>query len=533
MNQQQTLTIPRTKELDRAETDSLIAVSNDLILKAQWPRLAINEQRLVLYMLALIEKQDQDFQTYKISVRELVNILGITNKDIYREFDKATDGLMTKVIKWLEPEYQDLIKVTWCYYARLAESRGYVELAFAPELKPFLLALKGHFTIYELRAVIRLKNHYSLRVYQFLKFNQGMARRDGRTSATVSLDWLKEYLGANTDGYKSFGPFKQKVLTPAQKDIQEKTDLMFEYKPIKEGRRVQLIEFFWQVNPDYDQMELPFKPPVEHGTTQPDLPEPPKGSLPPSDEITARLQALGFDDARKVRVHLSDEDWHIALADLDYHTQQKSKSGQEVSSPGGWLRTRLKLSQPSEPYKPTQAYQKHREKEQAEQARAKRQTARQAQRKKQEAERRQTEQRLNERITAKLQTLTKAEHDKLFQEATAKAQDILPEYSPPLDEQTEAARQKLDHLPLNEHEKLQRKAKAEIQKHLAETGSTLDPDSRAGQTVIQNRMLQIVAREYDLNLPSRVRHDEQIERTTESMLRNLVQEKYSLTGEKA
>ena len=53
------------QSLDEAEAHSLITTSNDLLVKAQWPRLTINEQRLVLYMLALVEKWDEDFKTYK------------------------------------------------------------------------------------------------------------------------------------------------------------------------------------------------------------------------------------------------------------------------------------------------------------------------------------------------------------------------------------------------------------------------------------------------------------------------------------
>jgi len=527
MNQHNTLMSPQRTELDRAETDSLIAVSNDLILKAQWPRLAINEQRLVLYMLALIEKQDQDFQTYKISVRELVNILGITNKDIYREFDKATDGLMTKVIKWLEPEYQDLIKVTWCYYARLAESRGYVELAFAPELKPFLLALKGHFTIYELRAVIRLKNHYSLRIYQFLKFNQGMARRDGRTSATVTLDWLKDYLGANTDGYKAFGPFRQKVLTPSLKDIREKTDLLFDYTPVKEGRRVQKIQFFWRINPDYDQMELAFTPPVEHQAPPLDLPEPPKASLPVSDKITARLQELGFDDWQKIRGRLTDEDWQQALDDLEYNQKNTDRN---IKSPGGWLRTRINITKPGAPYEPSQPFQKHLKQENTRRERARKQARSEAKRKAEEARAEEFHRILNERITAKIQSLSKTADRDLRRKAEQEAQTQVPHPTPDTADQLDAARQKLESLSKTEQNKVKRKATAEIQKHLKETESTLSLSGPAGIQVLKNRTLQIVARDYPLESPAEKRYQEQLKQTTERILRELVRKKYKITG---
>ena len=350
--------------LDKKDANALIAVSNDLLNKAQWPRLSINEQRLILYILALVEKKDEDFKRYRISIQELKNAIGTKTKNAYTRFDEATDALMGKIIRWLDPEYEDLIKVTWCCYARLSPGRGFVELEFHPELKPFLLALKGNFTMYELRAVIRLQSHYSLRIYQFLKFNQGIAKRDGRRSATVSVEWMKQYLDISSDQYKQYGHFKSKVLKLARKDIEEKTDLLFHFVEHKESRKVTHLEFFWSKNPAYEQQELPFKPPVEHQPQPPQAPSQHKELPLPADGISSRLQELGFDDWRKIRNRLSDKDWKIAFADLDFEIQRKARSGQHLSNPGGWLRSRIRLSRDGEPYNPSNFYQANRQREQ-------------------------------------------------------------------------------------------------------------------------------------------------------------------------
>jgi len=356
--------IEKKPKLDIAEAQSLIAMSNDLILKSQWPRLTINEQRLILYMLALVEKGDDDFKTYKVSVQELGNILGVKHKDLYAQFDQATDGLMGKIIRWIEAPYtqdETLRKVTWCSSAGLTKGQGFVEISFNPHLKPFLLALKGRFTLYELRAVIRLQNHYSLRLYQFLKYNEGMARRTHDKSITVSLEWLKEYLDADNPSYARYGSFRQKVLLPSQKDLEKNTDLLFDFTSIKTSRKVTSLEFIWKHNPDYDQQIMPFmKAPL------------PQEQAPPehiSDGIGNQLQTLGFDDWQKIRDTFTDQDWQLAFDDLEYN--QKT-TDQNIKSPGGWLRARLKSSQPGQPYQPSQAYQKHQKKEHAKHAKVRR-----------------------------------------------------------------------------------------------------------------------------------------------------------------
>jgi len=381
--------MPMKKVLNKAKATDLIAISNDLINKAQWPRLSINQQRLVLYMLALVEKDDKDFQMYRISIKELANIIGLKHKDPYQQFDQATDGLMGKILKWIEAPFTEdetLCKVAWCSSARLIKGRGYVELSFDPHLKPFLLALKGNFTRYELRSVIRLKNHYSLRIYQFLKYNQGIATRDHRESIIVPLNWLKEYLDANTPGYCNFGPFRRYVLEPTQRDIKKQTDILFEFNPIKVSRRVEHIQFFWKKNPDYHPKlinvdkwiwkEEP-SPSSEHlsrtPASEPIESSPPQlepSHEPVSDEIEKKLQELGFDDWQKIRNRLSDEDWKIAFADLDFEIQRKAKSGQHLANPGGWLRSRIRLSRAGESYKSSKLYQKNRQEAQAKKATA-------------------------------------------------------------------------------------------------------------------------------------------------------------------
>lgn len=238
-----------------------IATSNDLLVGAQWPHLAINEQRLILYMLSMIKRSDKDFQTYRISVRELGNVLGLKRKDLYGEFDRAAEGLMQKTINFIDPEYtksKKEVRVAWCSSASRIRGEGLVEMRFDPALKPFLLALKGNFTIWgDRRSIIRLKSHYSLRIYQFIKYNQGLANVDGRKSATVELSWLRDFLAIPEEKYRLFGHFKSRVLVPAQKDIRQKTDIDFDFKQIKKGRKVHEIQFFWKVNKRHSQMELP------------------------------------------------------------------------------------------------------------------------------------------------------------------------------------------------------------------------------------------------------------------------------------
>jgi len=235
------------------ETADIIITSDDFI-EAQWPRLTVSERRVVLYLLALVEKEDSDFEFYRIPVRKLGEILRSEDKNLCKEFDKAADGLMKKIITWSEPENQKKQhRAAWCAYAALSKEEGFAEISYAPQLKPFLLSLRENFTPHELSAVIRLRNHYSLKIYRLLKYN----RSNTDKSLTVSLDQLKEYLGINPGEYNHFGHFKTKVIVPAQKDISEKTDIKFSFEQIKENRKIRYIRFLLENNPAYKEPDPP------------------------------------------------------------------------------------------------------------------------------------------------------------------------------------------------------------------------------------------------------------------------------------
>lgn len=306
-----------------------LATSNELLIDAQWPPLKISEQRLVLYMLSLIQRDDKDFRTYRISLRELNNIMeGSDRKDLYARVDEATDGLLTKVIRWVDPTKNEggLEKACWCSSASIVPGKGYVEICFDPKLKPFLLALKGNFTTWgEAKAVLRLRNHYSLRLYQFIKYNQGFAKVDGRKSVIVELAWLRHYLSIAADTYRLYGHLRSKVIMPAQKDIAAKTDVEFEFIPLKRGRKVEQIEFRWTINRRFDQLELPGFAPTGGESTLEDILTLEFGISPP-----AQVKEL----VRK----FSDDHIRESLAVARDYIKKLKKKGKDVESVGGIAR---------------------------------------------------------------------------------------------------------------------------------------------------------------------------------------------------
>lgn len=68
---------------------------------------------------------------------------------------------------------------------------------------------------------------------------------DNRFRKTWSIDLadLKALLNCNAERYKQFKFFNAEILKKCHKELCEKTDISFEYKPIKRGRTVSAVEF--------------------------------------------------------------------------------------------------------------------------------------------------------------------------------------------------------------------------------------------------------------------------------------------------
>lgn len=214
--------------------DQDLVVKSNKLNEARY-RLTTQEQRIILTMLAQIKKNDKDFKEYSFTVKEFVDLVGITGKGSYGYLKKITASLRNKGFTIHEPDGD--LQVGWLDSVKYYDNEGRFELAFSPKLKPYLLALKKEFTRYQLHNVIRLKSSYSVRIYELLKQYQSIQHR------IFDLNELRSILGIPEDSLKLYGDFKRRVLETAHKELAN-SDILFEYTPIKKVRKVVAVRFY-------------------------------------------------------------------------------------------------------------------------------------------------------------------------------------------------------------------------------------------------------------------------------------------------
>ena len=210
-----------------------VVTKSNILIEANY-KLTITEQKIVLFLVSKIRKDDDDFKTYILPIKQFYELLGYKGNPKYSEMKKITKNLIGKVIEIKEGK--KLKQMSWLSYVEYNENDGSVNLSFDPRLKPYLLQLKREFTSYKLKNVMELKSGYSIRIYEVLKKWQTIKEVE------IPLKELREMVGV-TDTYREYHNFKKRVLTTAQNEIEEKTDISFEYKEIKMGKRVVSIRF--------------------------------------------------------------------------------------------------------------------------------------------------------------------------------------------------------------------------------------------------------------------------------------------------
>ena len=211
----------------------LVAKDNNLI-EAKY-RLSIQEQRLMAIMVSDIHPEDKDFKKYKYKIKDILEWLNIEDGGYYKKLRAITRKLISRCITIYNPEDESIFMTSWLAGAKYYPKKGYVELSFHPDLKPYLLQLKDCFTTYALKNVLELKSKYAFRIYELCKQYQSVNKRK------FQIDELREILGIEKNELKRWSDFKKRVLEIAQREINKHTDIKIKYEFEKLGRKIEYI----------------------------------------------------------------------------------------------------------------------------------------------------------------------------------------------------------------------------------------------------------------------------------------------------
>ena len=161
----------------------------------------------------------------------------ISDKSLWIELDNGKETLL----RWIEKPYID-------------SNSGTIEIKLDKDMKPFLLQLKEKFTEYDLIYTLNFKSKYSIRLYEYLKSIH--YKKLKKYEFEIDIHRFQKLLDSD---YKEFRDFHSRVLKPAQKEINELSDILFNYELIKDGRKTTAIHLIIETKDIGDRIKASSK----------------------------------------------------------------------------------------------------------------------------------------------------------------------------------------------------------------------------------------------------------------------------------
>jgi len=214
--------------------NNLVIKHKDLAWNARY-KLSELGIKVVAVLISMIKINDEDFKEYHLKISNFKELIHSDSKKVYEYVDVMTNELMSRPFKIGDEKFN------WVYYAKYHEGDNYVTLKIAPELKPYLLALKGDFLEYNIINILLLKSGYVIRFYELLKSKWKEHKHYNKNSKSftfeLEIDWLRSTFEI-PDSYQYSSGIKLRIIEKAKKQFKEKTDIKFDYKEHKLGRKV-------------------------------------------------------------------------------------------------------------------------------------------------------------------------------------------------------------------------------------------------------------------------------------------------------
>lgn len=219
----------------------LVIQSNPLInSRYQLTEIEQKIMRVIISMLVPSAFRLKD-QFYRININAFAHLLGRKDRgtSLFKDMRRILKKLKETPITVLKLN-GETIEASWIAGFRYPRNKGYLDIEISAMLEPELLQLRNNFTQYHLRNVVRLKGGHTIRIYELI-----LQYANSRTqSREIPIDTLRLIAGLEPNEYKVTRDIFQRIIIPAHKEICTKTDLTFDYRPIKESRQIVAVEFY-------------------------------------------------------------------------------------------------------------------------------------------------------------------------------------------------------------------------------------------------------------------------------------------------
>ncbi|MDD0670854.1 replication initiation protein, partial [Shigella sonnei] len=203
------------------------------------------EKRIIF---AAIAQMGGKYAPVRITAQEYANTFGMPLKQAYSQLKEASENFFNRYIRFKLNEVSeidvDVWKIRWLGAYKYNDGEANVLLHFTPQVMPYLCELEDNFTKYQLSQACALRSVHSWRLLEL--FEQMNTNKENNGWLSISLEDFHHAM-ESPDSYKTtFGLLRKYMIEPAVKELTEKDHWMIDWKPIKKGRKVVRLEFWFR-----------------------------------------------------------------------------------------------------------------------------------------------------------------------------------------------------------------------------------------------------------------------------------------------
>lgn len=192
----------------------------------------------ILFML--LSSLEEDELSYTIRAKDIELLTG--REWNYQQLRKSTEDIGSRMFEIETDEYYQQI---WLFQqVKYLKGQGAFEVMISEPAKPLFFELKNNFTHFQLKSVLGCTSSYAKRLYMLAC----QWRTIGKFPKPIPIVELKQMLGLvdkkGNEQYSEITGFKKFVLEVAKKQINEHTDVSFDYELFKRGRSFTHIQIY-------------------------------------------------------------------------------------------------------------------------------------------------------------------------------------------------------------------------------------------------------------------------------------------------
>lgn len=258
-----TIAAPPPFPMDEYDERRWVVMSN--ALAASEHSLTLAEKRLVMLAVSRLNPLQNDLSppTVKIFAKEFAEFAGLKGGSVYEHMREAAANLFHReIVLPPDKEHQHPGKrrrpsghIRWVGAAHYLDGEGAVVLKFWPEVMVHLVALREHFTKYQLRNVRGLRSTTAWRLLEML------FRYRSTGYAVYSVEDLGRAFQCSETQLKNFNYVKRRIIEPAISEL-KKNGWEIDFSLVKRGRKVASVTFRFEppappAQPDLFEKDAP------------------------------------------------------------------------------------------------------------------------------------------------------------------------------------------------------------------------------------------------------------------------------------